>query len=154
MFFAPAGSDPQALVDAIRSSGASQPILVREPVHDSNLLYEVTPRYATTRTDEDRWRQFGSLAERAPVLVSDLDPQLDLKSEECAAFPSDPAEATKLIEANLAYFDAHQISWTLSSFRPGRMITEYRFYNWSKLDDGWTCGESPSSLNILITCST
>ncbi len=30
------------------------------------------------------------------------------------------------------------------------MITEYRFYNWSKLDDGWTCGEFPSHGGIAM----
>src|SRR5258708_3080784 len=143
VFLALPGHDP-ALVDAIRATGARQPIIVRgveSQIRDPNIIYEVTPRYATTRSDEDRWRQFGSLAEHSPVLVNDLDPKLDRKSEECAEFPSDPGVATSLVVDNLKYFDAHNISWTLSSFRPGRMITEYRFYNWSKLDYGWTCGE-------------
>ena len=151
VFFAPGA---QALVDAIRSSGADQPVLIaafdREGVHDPNIIYEATPRYATTRTDEDRWTQFGFLAGRAPVLVNDMDPQLDRNSAECAAFPADPGAATRLVQDNLAYFDAHHISWTLSQFRPGRMLTEYRFFNWSKLDDGWTCGEDPSRSGIAM----
>jgi len=150
LFFAPMGSARQALVDAIRASGADQPVLVDSPVHDGNAIFQVTPRYAATRTAEDRWRQFGSLAEHSPVLVNDLDPQLDRDSEECAAFPSDPAEAARLVEDNLAYFDGHEISWTLSSFRPGRMLTDYRFYDWSKLDDGWTCGQSPGRSGIAM----
>ena len=153
VFFAVSGDSVQSFIGAIRSAGANQPILaagITGPVGDQNIIYEVTPRYATTRTDEDRRRQFGSLAEHVPVLARDLDPQLDLKSEECAAFPSDPGDATKLVEDNLAYFVTHHISWTLSSFRPGRMLTEYRFYNWSKLDEGWTCGESPSPSGIAM----
>ena len=150
VFFAP-GQD-EALVDAVRAGGAEQPVLAggEFPVHDRNVIYQATPRYATTRTDEDRWRQFGFLATRAPVLVNDLDPQLDRKSAECAAFPGDPGAATKLVEENLAYFDAHEISWVLSSFRPGKMLTEYRYFNWSKLDDGWTCGEDPSRGGIAM----
>ena len=150
VFFAPGHGE--ALVDAIRSSGAEQPVLVAGefPVHGRNLIYEVTPSYATTRTDEERWRQFGFLSTRAPVMVNDLDPQLDRKSAECAAFPGDPGAATKLVQENLAYFDAHGISWILSQFRPGRMLTEYRYFNWSKLDDGWTCGESPSRSGIAM----
>ena len=150
VFFAPAGDARQALVDAIRSSGAKQPVLVGGPVRDANVIIEVSPGYAATRTGEDRWRQFGSLVEHSPVLVNGLDPQLDRDSEECAAFPSDPGEAARLVEDNLAYFDTHEISWTLSSFRPGRMLSDYRFYNWSKLDDGWTCGESPSRSGIAM----
>src|SRR5207237_1727157 len=65
-------------------------------------------------------------------------------------FPGDPGTATRLVQDNLAYFDAHHISWSLSQFRPGRMLTEYRFFNWSKLDDGWTCGESPSRGGIAM----
>lgn len=142
----------QALVDAVRSRGAEQPVMVAGefPVHGRNVIYQATPRYATTRTDEDRWRQFGLLSTRAPVLVNDLDPQLDRKSAECAAFPSDPGAATRLVQENLAYFDAHDISWVLSSFRPGKMLTEYRYFNWSKLDDGWTCGEAPSRSGIAM----
>src|ERR1035441_6740435 len=69
VFFAPGhGAD---LVDAIRSAGAEQPVLVAGefPVRGRNLGFEVTPSYATTRTDEDRWRQFGSLSTSAPVMV-------------------------------------------------------------------------------------
>jgi uncharacterized protein (TIGR03437 family) len=56
-----------------------------------------------------------------------------------------------MVQENLAYFDAHQVSWLLSSYRPGRILTEYRYFNWSKLDDGWTCGESPSRSGIAMT---
>ena len=149
VFFAPG---MPALADVIRSGGAEQPVLVAAEfqVPGRNIVYQATPRYATTRTDEDRWRQFGLLSARAPVLVNDLDPQLDRKSAECAAFPGDPGAATRLVQENLAYFDAHDISWVLSSFRPGKMLTEYRYFNWSKLDDGWTCGESPSRGGIAM----
>ena len=149
LFFAPGDT---AILAAIRRAGAEQPVLIAGPFQDGarNVIYQATPRYATTRTDDDRWRQFGSLAARAPVLVNGLDPQLDQKSEECAAFPSDPGAATKLVQENLAYFDARQISWTLSSFRPGKMLTEYRYFNWTKLDDGWTCGETPPRSGIAM----
>src|SRR5450759_165441 len=51
------------LVDAVRSGGAEQPVMVdgEFQVHDRNLVYQATPRYATTRTDEDRWREVGFL---------------------------------------------------------------------------------------------
>src|SRR5260370_14032517 len=31
------------------------------------------------------------------------------------------------------------------------MLSEYSFFNWAKLDDGWTCGESPSRCGIAMT---
>lgn len=138
-------------LNALRASGATQPVIVAgDKIPDPNAIYEVTPSYAATRTGDQRWTQFGFLSESVPVLVNGLDPQLDRVGPECAAFPADPAEASRLVEDNLNYFDSHHISWTLSSFVPGRMITEYRFYNWSKLDDGWTCGESPSRSGIAM----
>ncbi len=145
----------EALVNAIRSSGARQPIIAGASddqiflqglkpellVHDPNMIYEVVPRYAATRTDQDRWEQFGYLSELVPVLANGLDPQLDRNSAECAAFSRDPAAASEQVEDNLTYFDAHFISWTISSLLPGRLMSDYRYLNWSKLDSGWACGE-------------
>ncbi len=95
----------QALLTAIRAGGAQQPVLLAAaeyPAQDPNVIYQATPRYTGTRTDEDRWREFGHLSGRAPVLVNDLDPQLDRNSPECAAFPRDPGAATRLVQENLA----------------------------------------------------
>lgn len=153
-----------AIVDAIRSSGARQPIIAGAfedevflqglsselLIHDADIIYEAAPRYATTRTERDRWTQFGHLSERVPVLVNGLDPQLDRDSAECAAFPRDPAAAGELVEDSLTYFDTHFISWTISSLRPGRLISDYRYLTWTKLDDGWTCGATPSLDGIAM----
>jgi len=152
------------IVDAIRASGAHQPIIAGAfadegflqgltpelLIQDSSIIYETTPSYAVIRTDRDRWTQFGYLSERVPVLVNGLDPQLDRNSAECAAFPRDPAVAAELLEDNLTYFDAHVISWTISSLRPGRLISDYRYLTWSKLDDGWACGEASTFSGIAI----
>ena len=158
VFFAVSSGPIATKVEAIRSSGATQPIIAAGlpaptpdlPIHDPNRIYETTPRYATTRTDRDRWKTFGYLAQNVPVLVNGLDPQLDQDSAECAAFPPDPAAASALLLENLTYFDAHAISWTISSLRPGRLISDYRYFTWTKLDDGWTCGVSPSQDGIAM----
>jgi uncharacterized protein (TIGR03437 family) len=152
VFFAPLSA---FLVAAIRESGARQPVIVADEVKapdDPNVIYEVTPHYAATLTDGDGRQRFGSAA-TVPVLVNGLDPQLDRPAEECAAFPSDPAEATSLVEANLAYFDEQRISWTLSSFTAGKLITDYRYLTGTKLDAGWTCGkpdEVPAGLGLVL----
>jgi uncharacterized protein (TIGR03437 family) len=154
VFFAPLSG---FLVAAIRQSGARQPVILagpdQAPIEGPNIIDEVTPRYAATHMDADRRQQFGSAAATVPVLVNGLDPQLDRPSDECAAFPSDPAEATSLVQANLAYFDAQRISWTLSSFTAGKLITDYRYFNGTKLDAGWTCGkpdETPAGLGLIL----
>jgi len=149
IFFAADTPDP---VNAIRSAGATQPIVIpaaaTSPI-DPSVVYSVAPRYATTHTPADLDAQFAP-ASRVPFMAFDMDPQLDQDSPECAAFPHDPGAATALLQQSLDYFDSHAISWILSSYRPGRMVTEYRYFNWSKLDDGWTCGESPSHSGIAM----
>ncbi len=112
----------------------------------------MTPRYPGIKTDRDRRQQFGSAAADA-LLVNGLDPQLDQSSQDCAAFPGNPGEAAALIEANLAYFDAQQISWTLSSFTAGKLITDYRSFDGTKLDAGWTCGKPagvPAGIGMIL----
>jgi uncharacterized protein (TIGR03437 family) len=154
VFFAVTTGPIAEQVEAIRRAGARQPIVVRGApeleTHDSAIVYETAPSYAAIRTGQDRWTQFGQLAERVPVLVNGLDPQFDQDSAECAAFPHDPAEASSLVEDNLTYFDTHSISWTISSLVPGRLVSDYRYFTWTKLDDGWTCGESPSRDGIAM----
>ncbi|MDR3700632.1 MAG: di-heme enzyme [Candidatus Sulfopaludibacter sp.] len=135
----------QELIHAIRIAGAKQPVLVnwqgeRLP-DDRNAIYLVSPRYATTRTDQDRDRQLAGLAERVPVLASGLDPELDATSGECLSLPADPSEAEALVEANLDYFDAHGISWVASEFRPGKLIGDYQRLLPTSLENGWTCGQ-------------
>jgi uncharacterized protein (TIGR03437 family) len=139
-FFAPLSL---SLAAEIRKSGALQPLIVTGPAivrHESRgLIYERTARLANPAT--------------VPILINGLDPQLDQASKECAAFPRDPAEATALVEADLDYFDAQRISWTISSFTAGKLITDYRYFNGTKLDAGWTCGKPaavPAGLGMVL----
>lgn len=146
------------LVHAIRAAGAKQPILAMSwrddrlfegakslltapLVPDANIIYEASPRYASTRTDRERQAHFGFLAARAPVLANDWDVHLNDLSE-CAAIPSDPAAATGLVQGNLDYFDAHGISWTVSAYEPGKLITESSLMDPTTLENGWTCGHA------------
>ncbi len=134
IFFAPLSL---SLAAEIRKSGALQPLIVH---HESRgLIYESTARVANPAT--------------VPILINGLDPQLDQPSKECAAFPRDPAEASALVEANLDYFDAQKISWTISSFTSGKLITDYRYFNGTKLDAGWACGKPaavPAGLGMVL----
>jgi uncharacterized protein (TIGR03437 family) len=134
----------QSAVTAIRAAGAQQPIVASAqsfPIDDENVIYQTDASYATARTESD-------LADRVPVLAVGLDPHLSEHSAECAAFPSDPAAATSMLQATLEYFDAHGISWMVSAFRPGQLITDTRTFTGTKLDNGWTCGEPPGAVGI------
>jgi uncharacterized protein (TIGR03437 family) len=155
----------QDLVHAIRSTGAAQPIVAMSwkddqlfegaaasLIDDPNVIYEASPRYATTRTDEERDAHFGFIARSAPVLVSDWDLKLDDPSE-CSAIPSDPSAASALVQASLDYFDEHQISWTVSTFAPGKLVGDLSVDDATTLDNGWTCGgleKQKSGLGRLI----
>jgi uncharacterized protein (TIGR03437 family) len=146
VFFAISGEDVQHAVDCLRSSGAAQPIIVPygdSVANDPNIIYETSFSYDSPQTDR-------LLSEHFPVLVNGLDPQLDLAGPECRAFPSDPGQASKLLGELLDSFDEHSISWTISVLEPGKLIDDFRGYDWLKLDDGWICGESPAHAGIAM----
>ena len=140
-------------VEAIRAGGATQPIVLTSwdddrmfegvgdalAIRDSNIIYEVSPRYATTTTDAQREARFGFLARRAPVTANGWDLELDDRAA-CAAIPSDPAAVSAMIQANLDDLDARSVSWTMSVFTPGKLIKDLGLHDATSLEDGWTCG--------------
>jgi uncharacterized protein (TIGR03437 family) len=147
VFFAlSAVDDPQHVAEAIRFAGAMQPVIVPAIVNDPNAIYEVSPSYATLETD---LRKIGSTS--GPALVNGLDPQLDRLGPECLAFPDNPGGASKLVTGLLQRFDQRAISWTISAVEPGRMVDAYAGYDWTKLDDGWTCGKPSFFAGIGMT---
>ncbi|HEY4087692.1 MAG TPA: hypothetical protein VGM43_17250, partial [Bryobacteraceae bacterium] len=123
IFFAlPAGATQES-VDAIRAAKASQPIVAADlDLKDSNLIAEVSPRYTASADDLDR---IARIAETRPVLADAMDPGFFTDSSDCSAFPSDPAGAAAVVERRLKFLDDHNISWTISSFQPGKMISDY-----------------------------
>jgi uncharacterized protein (TIGR03437 family) len=162
----PAGVDPHSaagweiwrsamapVVHAIRAAGAPQPIVLmswnddrmfegagdRPLREDADIIYEVSPRYVTTTTDAQREERFGFLARRAPVTANGWDLELDNPTA-CAAIPSDPAAASDMVRANLDDLDASRISWTMSVFKPGKLIKDLSLHDATSLENGWTCG--------------
>jgi uncharacterized protein (TIGR03437 family) len=129
---------------AIRASGVAGPVIVRGfPTDDPEVIEEVTPRYA----DPASWHW----DRRHPVLASGLDPEIAEGGAECAAFPPDPGAAAAFFSEKLREFDENGVSWTISSFRPGKLVTDWRYLIGTKLDDGWTCGErGGAGLGMLL----
>ncbi len=64
---------------------------------------------------------------------STVDPELDRDSPECRSFPPDPGVAERFLREKLRFFE----HWTISSFRPGRLITDYRYFVGTKLGHLW-----------------
>ena len=138
-----------SMVPTIRATGAPQPILVAHAsrraastlvsTSDPNIIQEI-------QSLPSDWNDSS-----APLLINGLDPDLTHASAECANFPSDPGAATNLIENLLTQFDQHKINWTISAMEPGKLINNYSGYDWTKLDDGWTCGAPFSGAGIGMT---
>lgn len=145
----------QGLVDAIRSTGATQVIAVmglsgapemqgldtRAYIRDANILYETHPRYDNDFTIADRDAHFGFLSSRFPVLAASWGLTLDEDSAECRAIPQEPDQAEALVNDTLAYFESHNISWIASAFAPGKLILDFDSYYHTELSQGWTCGQ-------------
>lgn len=130
------------VVHAIRAAGARQPILVKSTgaaPADPNLIYEVAPNLLGVRTDADRDAQFGALSMRTPMAVNGLDFDIE-DAASCSAVSRDPSVVSALVESALAYYDRHQISWTASVYRPGKLIKDLSLQDASTLEDGWICG--------------
>jgi uncharacterized protein (TIGR03437 family) len=148
----------QGPVRAIRAAGATQPIVAMgwkddrlfegsgasELINDGNIIYEASPRYLNTHTDAERDAHFGHLTGSVPVLANGWDLELD-DATACAAVPHDPTAAAAMVQGNLDYFDAHAISWTVSTFEPGKLIRDLSFHDASTLENGWTCGAAASA---------
>ncbi len=146
----------QVLVDAIRSTGATQVIaamaLDDDPllqgfdrsayVNDPNVLYEFCPMHPTNLTDAQRDQHFGFAASQVPLLANDWDLELDQASAQCQGLPADPKKTEAIVRSLLTYFDAHEISWTSSVFQPGKLITDLDTYEPTQLYRSWTCGQA------------
>ena len=146
-------SSMNGALSAIRSAGAKQPVLAMAwaddrlfdgagdapLLDDPNVIYEVTGRYADTRTDAQRDARFGLLASHVPVATNGWD--LDLEdAAACATLPSDPGATSDMVRDNLDYLDQHRISWTMSLFVPGKLVKDLSLHDATTLESGFTCG--------------
>jgi uncharacterized protein (TIGR03437 family) len=142
-------------VTAIRAAGARQPVIAEawsdarqfegfdadQAIAESNVIYGASPRYVSMRNDGDRDAEFGALAAKLPVVVNGLDLEI-ANAQACAALPATPSGVEALVESNLRYFDERNISWTISSLEPGRLVKDLSLHDASTLENGWTCGQS------------
>ena len=145
----------QDLVNAIRSTGAQQLIAVEAfadgmdfqgltsaaYISDANILYEVHPFYDDALTNQDRDTNFGFLASRFPVYAGEWGVAFDSNQASCLKFPQDPQGAATLLLQTLAYFDAHQISWSAAGFEPSHLIQDFATYTPTTLNQSWSCGQ-------------
>jgi len=131
------------LVRAVRAAGAAQPVVAMlwtdnadsaPLLNDANVIYEIAPRFDGPRPE------FGRLAAIAPVTATGWDLELS-NAAACSKLPSDPAEVAGMVRAFLEDFDMRRVSWTVSTYEPGKLIKDFSLQDATSLEDGWTCGE-------------
>ncbi|MBY0508190.1 MAG: hypothetical protein K2X03_30025 [Bryobacteraceae bacterium] len=151
----------EELAAAVRSTGATQPILAMLfdddllaegfgeawMLRDANVIYEVCPNNRAHATDAARDRAFGNLARRVPVFAMGWDPELDQDSVNCHALPESPREVAALIRSQMTYFDAREISWSASSFTPGKLIHGLEAMEPTEIDRPPACRPDAEAVN-------
>jgi uncharacterized protein (TIGR03437 family) len=145
----------RALVDGIRSTGATQLISVSaffDPLDfqgfgpdfflaDTNTIYEVHPFFDHALTDDQRDSNFGFLARSVPVYAGRWGLDLTDALPSCRSVPPDPQDATDLLYQTFAYFDSKQIAWTTSAYAPHSLVQNVTAFDPTTLDRTWTCGK-------------
>ena len=144
----------QALVDAIRSTGATQ--LIAAPafhdkldfqgfsadffIRDPAIIYEVHPFFDHALTDADRDLNFGFLSTKVPLYAGAWGLDLPSDSPACHAVPTNPQQASDLLFQTLAYFESRGTSWTAASFDANSLVRDISTFDPTQLDKPWTCG--------------
>jgi uncharacterized protein (TIGR03437 family) len=146
----------QALVDAIRSTGAQQLIAAssfQDPaafqgftpdayLRDPNIVYETHPFLDSNATDVQRVANFGFLTANFPVYAGSWGIPFGSPVPACTAIPADVAAANDLLYSEFLFFDSRFINWTVNDFRPGSMLLNYTDYSTTQFDRPGTCDAS------------
>ena len=151
----------QALVDAIRSTGAQQ--IISAPgfqdslefqgfgpdyyIRDSNVIYETHPFYDHGTTAGDWDANLAGVAGQFPIYAGAWGMPFGHADAACSAIPAGVPQATDLLFQTVAYFDQHNISWTAADFEPGSLIRNFTDDAATTLDQQWTCDASNDPQN-------
>jgi uncharacterized protein (TIGR03437 family) len=151
----------QALVDAIRATGAQQIISVPGfndslefqgfgpdyYIHDANVIYETHPSYDHGTTVDEWNSNLGGVAGTFPVYAGAWGMPFGHADSACSAIPTDVSQATDLLFRTVAYFDQRSISWTVADFEPGSLIQNFADDAATNLNQQWTCDATNNPQN-------
>lgn len=157
----------QALVDAVRSTGATQVVAVSSfhdaldfqgfgPsyfVKDRNVIYQAHPTFDHALTDKQLDANLGFLRPQVPLMVGAWGVDYGSNTAACQVFPTDPGDATALIMQTLTWLDLEGVSWTVADFRPGSLIGDFTDYNPTQLYRPWACSATdgaPAGLGATV----
>jgi len=147
------------IVETIRSTGAKQVVAVQafadslgfrglEPAHwipDENVIYEIHPYLDRATTSGQRDSSFGFLSDRLHLYAGEWGFPLQENSESCERIPRDVTRAIGLFWEIAGYFIEHKMSWTVSSFEVGSLVSNYETYANTRLERIWVCGDKSDS---------
>ncbi len=104
-------------------------------------LIEVPPQLATGyRQQLESFQQTARMLGLTPVLAGSAEDRFENIEDALPCPQPDPSELTGALQARLAEYDRRGLSWTASTFAPGRLITDYATQNATTLENGWSCG--------------
>jgi uncharacterized protein (TIGR03437 family) len=148
----------QALVDAIRSTGAQQ--IIAAPgfqdslefqgfgpdyyIRDSNVIYETHPFYDHGTTDAEWDANLAGVGGKFPVYAGAWGMPFGHPASACTTIPAGVPQATDLLFRTVAYFDRRSISWTVADFEPGSLIQNSTDDAATALNQQWTCDATNS----------
>ncbi|HET9920374.1 MAG TPA: glycoside hydrolase family 5 protein [Ktedonobacteraceae bacterium] len=144
----------QELVDAVRSTGAQQIIMVEgysfaetfynigsNVIHDPNIVYEIH-EYGMNRTPDDWNKDFGFMSTTYPVFIGEWALMGGGNSGQVNCHNIAPSQANQVVLNFLNYMASHNMSWTAYAFTEGHMLQNYSAYTPTTFDFNWTCGQN------------
>jgi uncharacterized protein (TIGR03437 family) len=151
----------QALVDAIRATGARQMIAVPAfddslefqgfgpdyYISDANVIYETHPFYDHGTTAGEWDASLAGVAGQFPVYAGAWGMPFGHPDSACSAIPTGIPQATDLLFRTVAYFDQRGISWTVADFEPASLIQNFTDDAATTLDQQWTCDAANNPQN-------
>jgi aryl-phospho-beta-D-glucosidase BglC (GH1 family) len=163
----------QDLVDAIRSAGAKQ-IIVVEPgsagggspkdagwatignntVNDPNIVYSLHVYSGIVDTPQQEDTKWGPILNHHPIyygewaLLSNGYGQVGVAH--CQNIPH--AQADQIVDAFLSYMNSRHANWTAWEFTPYHLIQNYTSFTPTTLDMPWICGDvnSHAGMGVLV----
>jgi cytochrome c peroxidase len=84
-----------------------------------------------------------------PIVVGSAEDRFEVVDDRLPCDPRpDPSELTARIQQQLADLDRRAVSWTVSTFVPGALITDYAQQNATTVDNGWACNAAEESPHL------
>ncbi len=158
----------QALVNAIRSQGAQQ-IIVIEPgsaghqpgttaesggwatfpiadvIKDPNVIYSIHMYSYIGQDAQQQDARWGPILHRYPLFYGEWAflPNPSGGTAKCSSIPHD--QASQVVENFLNYMASRNASWVAWSFLPHYLVVNYNTYAPTTLQTNWTCGDTTTT---------